>query len=72
MLVVMLDMSHVCTLSTVNMADSSSTESSSTSGQCASMSGFCRQFGYNTSSGMALLLMRGLSIRKTATLLTVK
>ena len=40
--------------------------------QCASMSGFCRQLGYNTSSSMALLLMRGLSIRKTATLLTGK
>ena len=38
--------------------------------QCASMSGFCRQLGYNTSSSMALLLMRGLNIRKTATLLT--
>ena len=32
--------------------------------QCASMSGFCRQLGYNTSSSMALLLMRGLRIRK--------
>ena len=32
--------------------------------QCASMSGFCRQPGYNTSSSMALLLMRGLRIRK--------
>ena len=38
--------------------------------ECASISGFCRQLGYNTSSSMALLLMRGLNIRKTATLLT--
>ena len=37
---------------------------------CASMYGFSRLLGYSTSNSMALPLMRGLSMRNTATLPT--